>query len=172
MGIEWIEVQYKDEYQDEKRPWYRGLRLVIDREIEEERREKIKAFVAWLKKHYFFPLRCNVRICATSFFKADKNREGDVDSVLDFYYGKDKKGKKSAEPVLWVAGLPDRRKYEEDFVIQIYARIAFGLTYYYQWYFLQFEDKKRTDRSLHIEATKWQNYITQTYLDELEGYIE
>ena len=60
MGIEWIEVQYKDKYQDEKRPWYRGLRLVIDREIEEERREKIKAFVAWLKKHYFFPLRCNV----------------------------------------------------------------------------------------------------------------
>ena len=43
-----------------------------------------------------------------------------------FYYGKDKKGKESAEPVLWVAGLPDRRKYEEDFVIQIYARIAFG----------------------------------------------
>ena len=93
MGIEWIEVQYKDKYQDEKRPWYRGLRLVIDREIEEERREKIKAFVAWLKKHYFFPLRCNVPFAPPVFLRRIKTGRGMSIRCWIFIMGRTKKEK-------------------------------------------------------------------------------
>lgn len=72
----------------------------------------------------------------------------------DFYYDED------SLPCIYIAGYSSRTKGKND-LIQILSNIAYFLTFYYQWYFYEFD--KRSDRSLKIEATKWKNYILNEY---------
>ena len=149
MWIEWAE---KKEYEDSK---LNGLRITFDKRIEQEKITEVKKFANWLRKRYYFPIRCNIHICYCSYFK--KLNDDDVDSIRDFYY------KEGTLPSIKIAGYPARKSANKDFYVQIQARIVYFLTFYYQWLFYEFD--KRSDRSLKIEATKWQNYIMNEYLN-------
>lgn len=152
----WIELAEKKEYEDSSK--LSGLRISFDKRIDNGRKEEIKKFAKWLRKHYYFPIRCNIYIRYCSYFK--KMDDSDVDSIGDFYYSDNKL------PIIWIAGYPRRKTKDKDFYVQINASIVYFLTFYYQWFFCEFD--KRSDRSLKIEATKWQNYIMDEYLDGLE----
>ena len=151
----WINNFDKQQYKDSSK--LRGVRVVFDKRIEQAKKEQVKKFVNWLRKRYYFPIRCNIYIAYCSYFEKQDNN--DVDSVLDFYY------KDDTLPYISIAGYPNKKSKDKDFYTQIQARIAYALTFYYQWFFYEFEN--RSDRSLKIEATKWQNYIMEEYLNNV-----
>ena len=148
----WIERQDKEEFTDSK---ISGLRVTFDKRMEQEKVTEVKKFATWLRKRYYFPIRCNVHICFCSYF--EKLNDNDKDSIGDFYY------KDGMLPSIQIAGYPARKSEDKGFYVQIQARMAYFLTFYFQWFFYEFD--KRSDRSLKIEATKWQNYIMDEYLN-------
>ena len=148
----WIDIKDKNNFQDSSK--LRGLRITFDKKIEQNRIAEVKRFADWLRKRYYFPIRCDVHIDFCSYFEKRDNK--DVDSVVDFYY------KESTLPSIRIAAYPMKKSKDKDFYIQIQARLAYALTFYYQWFFYAFDE--RSDRSLKIEATKWQNYIMQEYM--------
>ncbi len=150
----WIEIKDKKYYEDSGK--IRGLRLIFDNRIEQERKIEVIRFAEWLRKRYYFPIRCDVYIAFCSYF--EKRDNTDNDSVVDFYY------KEGVLPSIKIAGYPRKKSEDKKFYVQIQARMAYALTFYYQWFFYEFN--KRSDRSLKIEATKWQNYIMEQYLEK------
>ncbi len=150
--VMWIKKEDEKYYTDCSK--LKGLRVTFDRRISGDRIKEIKKFAIWLRKKYYFPIRCNVHISFCSYFK--KINSMDVDSVIDFYYQDD------TIPSIKIAGYPNRKNKDKNYYIQIQARMVYALTFYYQWFFYEFD--KRSDRSLKIEATKWQNYIMDDYL--------
>ena len=63
-----------------------GVRLHFAKNISTEIRESCKDFCRWLRRNYFFPIRCNIIIKNCSYFERDKGIAGDKDSYADFYY--------------------------------------------------------------------------------------
>lgn len=53
---------------------------------------------------------------------------------------------------------------ENNTLEDIYFTLAHEITHYYQWFFL--DEEQRTSRSLEREANKWANYIVDLYLYE------
>lgn len=152
--IMWIDKEEQAEYSDSK---LSGIRLCVQKDVLPEIREEVKAYLFWLRKKYFFPIRCivNLKSCPY-FFSADKN---DKDSYGDFYYDKNNK----ELPEIWIAAGRIRRENIESRKKRILFTISHELTHYFQWYFFEFE--KRTDRSLEIEANKWARYLLQEFYD-------
>ena len=143
----WIEFSEKQSYTNSSK--LTGLRITFDKRIDNGRKQEVKKFADWLRKRFYFPIRCSIHICYCSYFEKCKQCDWETDGA--FYY------KDNCFPTISIAGYPRRKSKDIDFHIQIQARIAYYLTFYFQWFFYEFE--KRTDRSLRIEATKWQNYI-------------
>ena len=152
----WIEMVEKKDYENSSK--LTGLRVSFDKRIEKERTIEIKKFADWLRQRYYFPIRCNIHICYCSYFEKCDQVDWETDGA--FYY------KDNCLPTISIAGYPRKKSKDKDFHIQIQARMVYYLTFYFQWFFYEFE--KRTDRSLRIEAKKWQNYIMDEYLDDLE----
>lgn len=150
----WIELSEKKEYEGSCR--LTGLRVTFDKRIDAERKEEVKKFVEWLRKRYYFPIRCSIHICYCSYF--EKFDKVDYETNGAFYYGE------KFFPSIRIAGYSRKKSRDKNFYVQIQARIVYYLTFYYQWFFYEFD--KRTDRSLRMEATKWRNYIMDEYLYE------
>ena len=149
----WIELIEKNKFDSGK---LSGLRIIFDKKIDVKRKEEVKKFAKWLRRHYYFPIRCDIQVCCCSYF--EKADDDDVESVVDFYY------KDGFLPCIKVASYPNKKSQDKNYYIQIQARIAYALTFYYQWFFYEFD--KRSDRSLKMEATKWQNFIMDKYTSE------
>lgn len=152
----WIEATQKKHYKGSST--ITGLRVTFDKRIEQYKKTEIKKFAKWLREKYYFPIRCNIHICYCSYF--EKQNEADKDSVGDFYYNENRL------PTIWIAGYPKQKTKDKKFYIQIQANIVYFLTFYFQWFFCEFD--KRSDRSLKIEATQWQNYIMDEYLSKTD----
>ena len=148
----WIDKQYKALYDDSE---LKGIRLFFGKSLLPEIRVEVKTFVSWLRKSYFFPMRCIIKIKNVHyFFRKDVN---DKDSYGDFYYDKDDK----EYPEIWIAAGRVRRENLENRKRRVLFTLSHELTHYFQWYFLEFE--KRTDRSLEIEANRWAYYLLQEF---------
>ena len=106
-----------------------GLRLRCDRDLNPEVKRACKAFCAWLRKNYEFPIRVPVYLKATEFIKA---RDGEHVSAT-FFGPFDR----SEEPYIRVSEGDYVKDVEEcgqdNALAGILHSIAHELTHYYQW---------------------------------------
>ena len=144
----WINKEYKNCYLDSEK---KGLRLHFEKSIYKDHVYEIKNFIKFLKKYYYFPIRCDLFFCNQINF-------------LSFDRKKKCKG-------IFIKGEEKIKKYPKIYVPckinsfwtmeNVFLSIVRLLTYYYQWYF--YEDEKRTNRSLEIEATKYANFLVEQF---------
>lgn len=153
----WIEKKQRKFYDDSV---LQGIRLCFCRNISTEIRESCKDFCRWLRRNYFFPIRCKIIIKNCSYFEGDSHIIGDKDSYADFYYDRDEK---EDYPEIWIAAGRLKREVLEKRKKRILFLIAHELTHYFQWYFYEIDN--RSDRSLEIEANKWSRYLLQEYFN-------
>lgn len=143
----WIDSEFRKYYEGSKST---GLALYFDKDVENDMRLSIIGFISWLRKKYYFPIRCSMFFEDIEKFKSKSEKnycQGIFFSPEDFY--------RARVPRIYVAV-----KTDTDWVLYT---IAHELTHYFQWYFL--EDQKRTDRSLEIEANKYASWIVWEYLN-------
>ena len=144
----WIDYEYKFFYQGAQKS---GLRINYDSKINEELKMELRTYINFLRKRYYFPIRCYVHIknvpyysskrkkrCYGVFFSAEENR--------------------SKLPSIYLAAKLSNKNEIEDILYNL-TRL---LTYYFQWFF--FSTEKRTNRSLETEATRYANYLTSEFL--------
>ena len=149
-GSLWINKEFKGEYSDSS---LNGLRLFFKGDIDESDRKYIYKFISFLRKKYFFPIRCKIFFCNQknflSFNRKDKCKgiflQGDIE--------------KKVYPSIYVSSKISKNWDKNDILLSI-CRL---LTYYFQWYF--YEDENRSSRSLEIEATKYAYYLVYEFLD-------
>ena len=161
----WIPIEYKNEYSDFA---VNGLRLHFsDAEISERLRRNCISFCKWLRKKYWFPIRCNIRFEFFSFYKDHKDSKKGAASI--FYFPKiDKQNCIRVYPDIRTAVSKFEKEAEthgeEEALYWYYEQIVHELTHYFQWCF--FETEKRSKRSLEIEANKWADYLVNMYIKE------
>lgn len=146
----WIDYEYKKEYQDSSK---KGLRVFYSKKLDKECIDNIKKFFNFLRKRYYFPLRCNIHIRNVKDFPS---LNGIETTKGIFFFGDEEKKR---FPSIYVAcELSSRWN-----IVDVYYSIVKLLTYYFQWYF--FEDNIRNNKSLEIEATKYARYLVDEYLN-------
>lgn len=148
----WIEKNEKKYYINSAKA--SGLRLFYG-DMSEETIKKIKQFVAYVRKRYFFPIRCNI------YFSNDFYYISNVDGHK--FYGvfyDEEDCKKFTYPKIYIPS----KEGKGNSIMDIFFSFLHELTHYYQWYF--YEEKNRTDRSLEIEANKWARYILYEWKNE------
>ena len=153
----WIEKQEKKYYLDASKK--RGIHLVFDSGLLDETKEKIISFIDSIKKQYFFPIKLNIKLCNKERFKHPD--DGHIYYSV-FFDNEDENPKRY--PEIFIAAKEGKRNPIGD----IYFSIAHMITCFYQWFFL--EDKRRSHRSLEIEANRWANYICDLYLSSNDNF--
>lgn len=154
MNYLWILKE--DKYEFENSAQASGLRLTFYNNISPQDKQLCLNFCKFLRKIFYFPIRVNITFVAQEKFKDP------VDGHT--YYGifySNSESKRKIYPRVFIA-LKTRNKSDEDNVL---LTISHELTHYFQWYF--FEDEKKTDRSLEVEANKWANYLVGMFKDYL-----
>lgn len=116
--------------------------------------DQVDALADYLRKRYYFPVRCNIHITDHKSYRSDS--DGHIFYGV-FYDNKDVYRKRKLYPEIYVAG----RLYRSSSIEQILYTILHELSHYYQWFFDEIRD--RTDRSIEIEATKWARIILEEY---------
>ena len=150
IGGIWIDYEYKKEYQDSSK---KGLRVFYSKKLNKDCIDNIKKFLNFLKKRYYFPLRCNIYIRNVEDFPSLNG----IETTKGIFFFGDEEQKKF--PSIYVACELSSCWNIED----VYYSIVKLLTYYFQWYF--FEDNIRSDKSLELEATKYARYLVDEYLN-------
>lgn len=152
----WIDKEFKKIYSNSS---VKGLRLKFSKHIDDKLKEEIIGFIKFLRRKYYFPIRCTIFIKHNNeFYEEDNSKK----TIGYFYYYEDHLKK---TPFIWIATgryhyFPSIKKEKE--MKNILFTIAHELTHYFQWYFLEIDF--RTDRSLEIEANKWANSLIIEYL--------
>lgn len=146
----WIDIEYKNHYADSK---FCGLYVYFDKSLPRDTSTRITRFFEWLKKRYFFPVRCNVFVENKKHFPSSK--KGYTCQGIFFASGDLSRTKL---PRIYIAG-------DADYEYVVFT-IVHELSHYYQWYFYQ--DERQTDRSLETEANKYAKWLTSTYFDDVE----
>lgn len=138
----------------------KGLRFVIDKNVDIEVKNACKEFGVWLRKEYYFPIRVPVYVKSHEKIKAQ-----DGDLVVGTFFWPDSM---DAEPYVRVAAgdyveLKNKRgRYNA--LVQILLTIAHELTHYYQWV----NNLKLTERGEERQATAYSRFILQEYLENNE----
>ena len=145
----WINRCFIDFYNDSSK---KGLRCHYTK-ISEPIKTKLKKFIKFLNKMYFFPIRCDVYF-ENSVNILSYNKKNKCKGI--FFEGEEDK----TTPCIYVPCMVT----DSWDIENIYMTIVRLLTFYFQWYF--YEDTKRSNRSLEIEATKWAKYIVWNYLNK------
>ena len=141
----WIEKKEKHLYNDSS---VKGLRLHFYEGITPEEKRVCKKFCDWLRKKYWFPIRCKMTFVHTKKFR-------DADDG-QYYYGvfySNDDDKKRKFPCIAIAVKIENEVDEYNCLYNI----AHELTHYFQWYF--YYDKESSDRSLEIWANNWAKTI-------------
>lgn len=147
----WIDKEFKSYYNDSIQS---GLRLHFKSDVDPVIKEKVQSLFVWLRKRYFFPYRCNIHFVNQEKFRS-KEKYQFCQGI--FFYPKESTSKST--PSIYIA--------TDIEINDLYFTIFHELTHYFQWYF--FEDEKRTDRSLEIEANKYADWLLYDYLQELQS---
>lgn len=160
----WIDKEFKKIYFNESE---NGLRINFSEYIVQELKEKIIDFIKFLRRRYYFPIRCTIFIEPNNgFFEKENSTKK---TIGDFYYYEDHI---KNNPFIWIATgkyhyVPINKKDTE--MKNILFTITHELTHYYQWFFMEID--KRTDRSLEIEANRWANYLLEEYFEETRDKV-
>lgn len=149
-----------------------GLRIRYADAIGDEIRTNVDGLIGYLRRFYYFPVRCNVYITNHPSYRSEA--DGHVYYGV-FYDNKDVYPKKKLYPEIYVAGQINQRWQIE----QVMFTLLHELSHYYQW--ARDREKGRTDRSIESEATRWANDILEAYKEfcslqtpfgELKIYVE
>ena len=124
-----------------------NLSLRFTSDIDPKTKKCICNFVRYLRKEFYFPIRCNVYFCNQEKFRSSKGG-----FCYGIFFSNDESNGR-AYPQIYIATKQCLR--------QIYFTLCHELTHYFQWYF--FDDKNKTDRSLEIQASKYASRIGQDY---------
>ena len=154
--ISWITKEYKNHYKDSAK--LSGIRYKFynyDNVFDKDTIEKIKSFICFLRKYYYFPIRLNILFCDTVGFKHHEDKH----IYYGAFYGMDDE-KRLVYPKISIAAKVNKGNTLKDILFTLVHEI----THYYQWYFL--EEDKRTSRSLEIEANRWAKIILDYYYNE------
>ena len=124
-----------------------NLSLRFASNIDISTKKRICKFVRYLRKEFFFPIRCNIYFCEQEKFRSSKG---------GFCYGiffSNDESNRHAYPKIYIP--------TKQCLHQIYFSLCHELTHYFQWYF--FDDKEKSDRSLEIQASKYATRIIDDY---------
>lgn len=127
-----------------------GLSLHFSPYIDCDTKKHICDYVRYLRKEFFFPIRCNVYFSAKEKFASPK---GGYCYGVFFSNEENKQTKRHIYPQIYIptkCGL-----------FQAFHSLSHELTHYFQWYF--FEDQKKSGRSLEISAGKYAKRIVEDY---------
>ena len=64
----WIDYEFKSYYLDAPK---QGLRIIFSKSISDFYKVNIKKYVSFLRKHYFFPVRCYIYITNKKQYRSD-----------------------------------------------------------------------------------------------------
>lgn len=144
----WIEIADRRDYSNSSN--LHGLRIRVDKGIDELVRKEVLRFGCWLRKRYYFPIRINLHLFdENKFYSRDSKK-----TAIGLFFETDEKKRKF--PVIWIAAK------QTCGLRGIILTIAHELTHYFQWHFRQFD---RSNRSLEIEANRWAYYIVDELYD-------
>ena len=115
--------------------------------IDHSTKKNICRFVRYLRKEFFFPIRCNVYFCDQEKFHSSKG--GYCYGI--FYSNEENKGR--IYPQIYIPTNMD--------LFSVFHSLSHELTHYFQWYFL--DDKENNNRSLEIQASKYATRILADY---------
>lgn len=124
-----------------------NLSLHFASDIDHKVKKNIRRFVRYLRKEFFFPIRCNIYFCDREKFHS--SRGGYCYGI--FYSNEESKGR--IYPQIYIPANMNQ--------FYIYYSLCHELTHYFQWYFLY--DKEKNDRSLEIQASKYAARIMDDY---------
>ncbi len=154
----WIPIEYKSSYSELP---INGLELCFaDVEIDEELRRQYIKLCRWLRRNYWFPIKCKI---VFEYYTCYMDSENKSDRAIAIFYPPvdDKNGYMMAYPRIKIAVADfekDKNSYGLDDALEYYCNILIHeLTHYYQWYF--YETEQRSKRSLEIEANKYADAI-------------
>ena len=145
---------------DENKQFYseypkHGLCLHFDKGIDPTLRNNTIAFVRYLRRDFYFPVKCHIYFKNVPHWPSKK--KGYTCTGI-FFSNKERKG---AYPKIYVAAdISDTSKYN------LFFTICHELTHYFQWYFL-LEDT-HSDKGLEIQASHYANRIVNDYYNEFE----
>ena len=148
----WIDYEFKSQYLDCEK---NGLRLLFYKDIDVNIKNYIKKYISFLRKKYFFPIRCYIHITNNNSYHSHSGGR-----CYGVFFDDEETTNKY--PSIY---LPAKLARNNDYFDVIY-NLTKLLTYYYQWYFK--ETKSRAHRSLEIEATKYASYLTFEYMNSVE----
>ena len=148
----WIDLDCKPYYLDSKK---RGLRVIVHNGVEAEVADYIRDYLHFLRKRYFFPIRCYVHLTDNG-----KYRSKDKGYCFGTFFPGTKTPRRY--PCIY---LPAKLSSDEQTSRRCLFDLTCLLTYYFQWFFEC--EKDYSHRSLEIEATKAGNYLVNEYLKAL-----
>lgn len=149
----WIDLDCKPYYLDSKK---RGLRVITHDGIDEDIINGVRDYLCFIRKKYFFPIRCNVHLTNNEKYRSSK--KGFCSGV--FFPGTEAP---KHYPCIY---LPAKQLTDKQNLPQRLFDLTCLLTYYYQWFFEC--EKKYSHRSLEIEATKAATFLVNEYLCKCE----
>ena len=124
-----------------------NLSLHFASAIDGATKKEICRFVRYLRKEFFFPIRFNVYFCNQEKFHSSKGGY-----CYGIFYSNDESDGR-IYPQVYIPANMD--------IYSVYHSLCHELTHYFQWYF--FDDKKRNDRSLEVQASKYATRIIEDY---------
>lgn len=124
-----------------------NLSLHFDSDIDPKTKKRICSFVRYLRKEFYFPIRCNVYFCSQEKFRSSKR---------GYCYGIFFSNEESGGRIYPQIYIPVKN--ELHFV---YYTLSHELSHYFQWFFL--DDERKNNRSLEIQASKYATRITDDY---------
>jgi len=126
-----------------------GIYLHFDKDVDDVLKRDINAFIKYLRREFYFPIKCNIYIKSSPFFPSNKKGK----TCNGIFFKNDEY--KNIYPQIFVATGDVNNKYNVFFVL------CHELTHYFQWYFML--EKDHSDKGLEIQATKYANDIVSDY---------
>lgn len=127
-----------------------NLSLHFASEIDADIKKRICKFVRYLRKEFYFPIRCNIYFC---------NREKFPSSKGAYCYGVFFSNEESNGRIYPQIYIPVKNE-----LYSVYHSLSHELTHYFQWYF--FDDTQKNDRALETQASKYANRIMKDYCND------
>ena len=132
-----------------------GLRIRYAEGLDENLKENINDLIVFLRRRYYFPVRCNINITNHTIYRSETDGHRYYGA---FYDNEDLGEKRRFYPEIDVAG--GIRSHTATGIEEILFIILHELSHYYQWFFTE---EGRTNRSIEMEATKWANLVLEEF---------
>lgn len=114
--------------------------------IDDSTKKHICNFVRYLRKEFFFPIRCNIYFCAQ-----EKFRSAQGSFCYGIFYSNDESNRRIYPQIYIPANMN---------LYSIYHSLCHELSHYFQWYF---NDDKKSNHSLEVQASKCATSILEDF---------